>query len=145
MKNLVISVAAFAVALIMLAAEANAANYGWEHYPPVKTVSEKPDNRFKGSLTVEQITTAIPELSFIQEFTAESKDQRWLFRYTGRATQEVNCPIVVNVGPRPSLAEVKIAEIAAICEAYAINEWVKSMHDKASSSPSPISEPKLYY
>ncbi len=103
-----------------------------------------PDSAFKESLTIQQVVKEFPWLTYVREFEGADKTMRWLFKYTTSPEMSAKlhqAPVIVNVGENPSKAEVNIAGIAALCEAYAIAEWVESLHE-ASPSPSPTPTPK---
>lgn len=108
-------------------------------FGPNRTIAGQP-KQFEGKLTIQQVVKEFPWLSFVREFKG-TDGQRWIFKYSPSAVTVAalhECPVYVNVGENPSKAEVNIAGIAALCEAYAIVEWVDSLHQ---SSPTPTPTP----
>jgi hypothetical protein len=123
MKNLIISAAALVAALTLLAAETNA----------------KEPNKFQGALTIEQVCAQ----GFVFMQAGPSGDEKTI-RWTFKSVKDWDdLPIVIDVGANPSMAEVRIASVAALTEARFIRALLHAATPK--ESPKQDSGPKLYF
>ena len=98
------------------------------------------ENKFHGALSIEQICAK--GFQFIRSApSTDKKSTRWVFYMAIKLIPEDSLPVYVDVGEKPSEAELEIATIAAVSEARVI----QALLEKAAAEKAPENSPKLYY
>jgi hypothetical protein len=97
-------------------------------------------NKFHRALSIEQICAK--GFQFIHSApSTDKKSTRWVFYMAIKLIPEDSLPVYVDVGEKPSEAELEIATIAAVSEARVI----QALLEKAAAEKAPENSPKLYY